>query len=408
MNWLNIGWRNIVKNRRRSTVTILAVAFGFAAINLFAGYIKNVYTGLSDQAVRGERLGHLTVVKRGLFLQGKLHPEKYLFSEAELRQVGELLRADPAVRLISPRLSVSGIVSNGKASTIFIGEGIVPTDVDIIRGDFRVDRGGRLYADRPAGAAVAIDLSQILGLERGEIATLLTTTVEGQANALDMEVADVLNTGNAGTNDKFVLMPFSFAQRLFDTSGGERIVLLLDDVRHTEAARERIADKLRNAGLDVEVRTWVELSSFYLQVKNLMDMIFLFIFSIVFTIVVMSVINTMSMTVMERTREIGTLRALGMKRRSVVRLFVTEGTLLAVIGCAVGLVLSAIAAAAVNFAGISYVPPNFSDPVALLVDIDAGKVAQAFFFLVVLAGGSTFVPARKASRMRVIDALGHV
>ena len=136
MNYFMIGLRNIGKNRRRSGVTTAAIAFGFAAIALFSGYVKNVYDGLIQQAIRGELLGHLTVMKRGFTTEGKLHPAKYMFSKPELDKVVGILGSYRHTVLVTPRLSINGLMSNGNASTIFIAEGVVPADIQKLRGDF--------------------------------------------------------------------------------------------------------------------------------------------------------------------------------------------------------------------------------------------------------------------------------
>jgi len=408
VNFIKLGLRNILKNRRRSLVTVLAVALGFAAINLFSGYIHNVYNGLADQAIRGGGLGHLTLMKRGLLREGKLEPEKFLLKAEELERITKFLSQDEAVRLVTPRLGVSGIVSNGRVSTIFIGEGMVPEDTAVIRGDFRADRGGVLDPARPTAAVFAADLADMLGLQRNDYAVLVTSTVEGLTNALDVDVGEIYNTGNAGTNDKLLLLPFAFAQRLFDTNGADRLIVLLHDRAQTFAAQQRLSEKLRAAGFDVEIKTWLELSSFYKQVKNLFDMIFAFIFAIVIVIVTMSIINTMSMAVMERTREIGTLRSLGMRRWDISWLFTVEGILLVVLGGLVGVVLTIVMAFLVNQVGLSYVPPNNTDAVLLRVDIVPWVMTQAFAFLGLVAAIASLLPARRAARMVIVDAMGHV
>ena len=108
---LKLGIRNIWKNRRRSFTTLLAVAIGFTAINLFAGYIHSVYTGIKKIAIHGEALGHLTIVKRGYYTEGKLKPEKYMLGKADLDKAMAIIRAEPEVRLVSPRLSLAGLVA---------------------------------------------------------------------------------------------------------------------------------------------------------------------------------------------------------------------------------------------------------------------------------------------------------
>ena len=73
--WIKIAFRNIRKNRRRSVVTILAVAVGFAAVGLFRGYTANTYDGLRQSAIRGEGLGHLTIYKAGWLENGQNEPD---------------------------------------------------------------------------------------------------------------------------------------------------------------------------------------------------------------------------------------------------------------------------------------------------------------------------------------------
>jgi putative ABC transport system permease protein len=166
--------------------------------------------------------------------------------------------------------------------------------------------------------------------------------------------------------------------------------------------------RLTAAGFDVEIETWQELSSFYTQVHGMFDMIFGFIFLIVLTVVVMSVANSMGMTVVERTREIGTLRAIGLKRRGVVLLFTTESMLLTLLGCAVGLLLTLGVRWGINAANVSYIPPNSVSPVPLLVDLDRNRILFTFVLMGVVGTLAAFLPARRAAKKAIIDALGHV
>ena len=408
MDYLVIAWRNIRYNYRRSIATILAIAVGLAAINLFSGYIANVYAGLKEQAVKGERLGHLTIYKEGMLNEGKIKPRKYMFTAQEAARLVSAIKEDSRVVLVTPRVSVSGILSNGSASTIFIGEGLVPNDLQALRGDLVADFGGKLDPSRKAGFAISADLAKIMNLGMNDGVALLSPTLNGQANAMDADIMDIFNTGNAGTNDKYIVLPFEFAQHLLDTDSVERYIVLLNDIEQTAVVRDALQQRLRAAGFAVEIKTWEELSSFYTQVRNLFDMIFGFIFSIVFVVVVMSVVNTMGMTVIERTREIGTLRALGLQRLGTVTLFATEGSLIAIVGSTLGVLATIGISLAVNNAGITYTPPNSSGAVKLLVDLHVYSVASVLTFIVIMATVAALWPAFRASRKEIVEALAHV
>ena len=419
MNTFKLALRGLTRNRRRSLVTLLAIALGFAAIALFAGYTHNVFYGIAQQSIHGELLGHLTLSKRGMRLEGKLDPERYMLTASEVDQITKLVVAEPHVKMVAPRLAFSGLISNGRASTIFVAEAIEPAAMEgLQQGAFSNASAQSGVLDKrtkrldPAHDDV-VELSEglvdILHLQENGLAAVLVNTLSGQANALDVTVGHKFNTGNAGSNDKFAFVTLALARNLLDAEGrADRLTILLDDGSQTEAVRLRLLPKLRDAGFDVEIQTWQELSDFYNQVRGMFDMIFGFIFSIVLTVVLMSVANSMGMTVVERTREIGTLRAIGLKRWGVVRLFTTESMLLTVIGCTVGLLVTLGVRWGINVAHISNTPPSSASPVPLLVDLDVGRVVFTFVLMAVVGTLAAYLPARRAAKKPIIDALGHV
>lgn len=409
-NTFKLALRGLLRNRRRSLVTLLAIAFGFSAIALFAGYTHNVYDGLSRQSIHDEMIGHLTVSKRGMRQEGKLDPERYMLTQTEVDAISRLLRDEPHVELVAPRLALSGLLSNGRASTIFIAEGVEPVAMDLLQQNGPNPKMKKqLAAGRPEVVELSEGLAAMLHLSTGGQGAMLVNTLSGQANALDVSVGHTSNTGNARSNDKFAFLTLGLARTLLDAEGrADRLTILLDDVDLTGALRSQLQAKLNAAGFDVEIQTWQELSDFYNQVHGMFDMIFGFIASIVLTVVVMSVANSMGMTVIERTREIGTLRAIGLKRSGVVRLFTTESMLLTLIGCLLGLFLTLVVRWGINLANISYIPPNSVAPVPLRVDMDITRITFTFILMSVVGTLAAYMPARRAARKDIIDALGHV
>lgn len=408
--WLTIAWRNVVKNRRRSLATMLAVAVGFAAVALFRGYTANTYEGLRQSAIRGEGLGHLTVFKAGWREKGGKDPGRSLFTPAEIETITALARADAQVVLVTPQILVSGLVSNGRSSQIFLAKGVIAEDYAAIAGPpppSRATQGRWLDPDADDGILMAGLLARQLDLAPGAEAVMLSTTLEGQMNAMDIRINGTYDTGSDATNDKYLLLPFRAAQALYDTDRADRVVVLLDHWQHTEAARQRLAGQLTAAGLACEIRSWEELSLSYGKVKGMFDMIFLFLFQIVLLIVVMSTINTLTMAVAERTREIGTLRVLGGKRRSISLLFALEGACLGLLGSLAGVGLNLVGWALVRILAPTYIPPGVSAPVALVVDLLPTTMLRLTLFLTLLSMAAAIWPARRAARIAIVDALGH-
>ncbi len=411
IKWMKIALRNILKNRRRTMVTLLAIAVGFAAVSLFRGYADRTYWGIRQMAIRGEGLGHLTIYKKGWLEKGKIEPDRYMFSKGETQRIIDLVEEDNDVILATPQLSISGLVSNGRTSAIFLANGVIPKDEKTIKGGwaaFSPVKGETLDNDKPYGVEVAEDLAKLLDLKPGSDAVVMAPTLDGQMNALDIQVAGLYDTGSDATNDKFIRVPFAFAQALYDTEKADRIVVLLKDWEKTESARDRLLSSLTDAGLNSEIRTWNEISLFYSKVKGMLDMIFMFLFVIVLVIVVMSVVNTMGMAVLERTREIGTLRALGLKRRGVGLLFAIEGAMIGLLGSVSGVVLNIAAWAVIRGVEPTYVPPGVSTRVSLVVNLVPQAMIFLVLFLVFLSLIAALLPARRAARQNVVEALGHV
>jgi len=411
MKWTKLALRNILRNKRRSLVTLLAIAVGFAAISLFRGYTSNMYFGLETMAVRGEGLGHLTIFKEGWLEKGKLDPEKYMFSKEEIEKITRLVTGEREVILATPQINLSGIVSNGTVSTIFMAQGVVPQDDRTIKGSWtamRPIKGEGLNEKKPFGVEMAQDLARFLSLAPGKDGVVMAPTLGGQMNAMDIHVSGVYDTGSDATNDKYMRLSFNFAQSLLDTEKADRIVVLLEDTRETGKMRTVLLARLTGAGIACEIKTWNELSLFYSKVKGMIDMMFLFIFCIVLVIVVMSTVNTMGMAVLERTREIGTFRALGLKQRGVSTLFATEGGMLGLLGSFIGAVLHTCVWALIRAIGPTYTPPGVSTPVPLTVHLVPQALVLLSACVIVLSLIAAIIPARRAARQNIVNALGHV
>jgi len=400
--------RNLKRNARRSVVTLMSIAFGFTALALFAGYTMDVYMGLRNQAVYGELLGHLTISRPDMAQEGYLHPEKYLLDADNIRKIEEVIRQISPEAKFAPRLAVSGMISNGKISTIFLAEGVAPTDMRALRGRF-ANASGTLDPDKPTGITVSRGLASLLGLKEGDNVSLLGSTVRGQVNAIDEEIVDTFDTGNAATNDKMIFMPLTQARALYDAEGrADRLTVMLPDAAQTDAITARIVTALNAQGLQMDVKPWYELSVFYRQVKGMLNMIFAFLFTIVLVTSTMALTNVISMNVVERTREIGTLRALGMQRGSIIRLFLTEVVIMVVSGCFIGLLLTLLLGWGINATNISYVPPNSTAAVPLTIGFDPSLMIVISLVLSVFGALAAWLPTHRAMHQPIIDALGHV
>ncbi len=417
--WIKVGLRNLVKNRRRSVITLMAIAVGFAAVNLFAGFAEYMHDSNRLVTIYGSGQGHIMIFRKGFLEKGRLASSRYLLTAKEIKTIRGVCAKNPEVELATPQLNITGFLTNGKESTIFLARGIVPSARHLFLERMRAlflskartitaaPEGRPLADDQEEGVAVSRGLAELLQLKLGDTAVAFSQTIDGEMNALNVQVFQLFNV-RSELNDKFMIVPFSLARKLYDTKGADQVAVLLTRTERTRAVRRQLARALKAEGLDLDLKTWDEMSEWYRKIKGMFDTIFRFLFIIVFATVVMSVTNTMSMNVLERTREIGTLRALGLKRRGVLSLFTIESGLLGVLGSLAGMVLTIIGWWLVKTLQPTWVPPAVPRAVVIRIDLVPEKMIWSFLFLVVLCLVASLIPARRAAGLNVVEALGHV
>jgi putative ABC transport system permease protein len=459
--------RNIRRNSRRSLMTGSAVAAGALAMTLFGGFVSNIFAGLETSNV--QRVGHLSVFRSGYFLFGSGDPARYGIDD--YRHVMDLIAQDPVIRprlnVIAATQSLVGIAGNfsggSQASKTFLGAGFMPSERDRMR-QWDERRTGqvhrpddRLSDDDPSRGLVGVGLARILALcgplhisdcptapvrasETAETAKpredvvalarldatastdatpagprldLLGATAGGAPNVVSLAVAGAEAQGVRELDDNFIAMHLALAQQLVYGRGEHKasaIVLQLHRSEDMALVRERLQRLVSDNHLDLEVRDVRELSPFYVQVVAMFGTIFVFISLVMGVIVLFAVVNTMTMNVMERTNEIGTIRAMGVRRGGVRLQFILEGALIGALGAAVGAILGAAIAALVNGAGLTWTPPGNSSPVPFAVDVLGNPmlIAGAWVVLTLVATAAALIPANRAARLSVVDALRHV
>jgi putative ABC transport system permease protein len=412
---LKIALRNIVKNSRRSVFTMVAIGVGFAAVNMFGGFQAYIFQGMRDALIYAQAQGHVSVfAKRVVTPENENEFGSTLITPLENKAIREEIAAYPELILATEHIQISGLLSNGDISMVFIATGRVPSHTDLIRshakgmiGKLKLFDGKPLLDNMPYGIGVSAGLAEKLHVRLDSDVIVMGPTVDGQINAMDAKILQLLESPAAELNDKFILVPMDFAKSLYNTQGVDRILILLQDTKDSEAVRDRLNRVFQEKGLGLEAKSWEEITPFYTKVKDLFNVIFCFLFVIVLVIVVMSVVNTMSMAVMERIREVGTIRAMGVKQRGVIRQFALESVLLSCLGSVLGVGMTFLGWLLVKIIEPTWVPPHITIRVPVEVYMVPEYMLITAFVLVILSMGAAIFPARKAARMNIVEALGH-
>jgi putative ABC transport system permease protein len=447
-------------------MTVLAISVGASSLVLFGEFVSRVFAQLETRGVVSG--GHIAIYRRGYFDYGVGNPAAYGIRDypALLDLIANDPVLKPRINVVTPTISLFGIAANfeGEASKTFFGRGVVPADYNRMQqwdehalNDSAIDAG--INAEDASHGNVGVGLARILklakplkldanpaapewdeparggppgakrdfsGLEEsgathahgGEATAaarldLLAATAGGAPNVVSFFADKAISQGMKEVDDSFVLMNFDLAQRLLFGRGEKRAVGIVVQLHHTRnipMVRARLEQLFKEKRLDLEVKGLKQLQPFYKQAVGMFSAIFMFVAVIMIVIVLFTVVNTMSMSVMERTQEIGTLRALGLGRRGVMAQFVVEGALLGFIGTLVGLLVGMAISQIVNHAGLTWQPPGSAFPIPLKLMTDGAVhlfvgIGLGLSAIATLAAG---IPARNAGRMKVVDALGHV
>jgi putative ABC transport system permease protein len=284
--------------------------------------------------------------------------------------------------------------------------GIDPDSEFAVKGPFlKVVAGDVLQSREHAKVMLGEGLARSLKAGPGSGLTLLASTTEGALNALDVTVQGVFSTGIPDIDKRLLYTDVATAQKLVVTTRVTSLGVFLRSMEATGPAQARVAAALP----ELAVQTWLDQATFYRSVKDLYNRIFGALGLIIGVIVVFVVTNAMAMAIIERTREIGTLRALGTLPGQLTRSFALEGMVLGGAGALVGaLVALAVSIALLLFPVEMPPPPGRSNGYPLQVVMDPLLYAVTLVAMVALSMLASAWVARRTVRKPIVEALAHV
>ena len=466
MNTFSLALRNLLRNRRRSLMTLFAMVLGLMAVLLFGGYIRDINYAIQSDFVR--LTGHLQIQHKGYFLYGSGNPAAYGIRDYE--NVLAIVKDDPVLApmlvVATPTLQFGGIAGNFAASVSspIHAIGVVVEDQNrmrewndyglrMLRRHLTLSGTGPDAAVIGTGVARVLQLCAVLGVSNcpaspkpsneatgaalpddiaslaaagqaaGAVATnaasarieILAANSRGAPNVTAVDVVRAERQGIKELDDVHVALHLAQAQRLIFGSEPPRVTAIALQLRHTAQAalaRDRLQQLLATTLKDkpLEIIDYETLNPFYGQTIAMFAAIFGFMSVLIGAVVLFTISNTMSMTVVERTVEIGTVRAIGLRRRGIRQMFLAEAILLGAAGSIVGVCAALATAWAINQLGLTWTPPGRIEPVPLAVRV-AGEnlmMLASAIGLIVVASLSAILPAARAARMNIVDALRHV
>jgi putative ABC transport system permease protein len=401
-----LAWRNVWKNKRRTILTLLTIMVGCAMIIFFRAMNDGQHEAMVEDSIAANT-GHIQIHEKGFWENMSID---YAFvPEGPLMTY---LKNNPAIASSSRRVHAAGLVSYGSNTFGTLIQGVDPEQEKKVSTLHTTIRPGGRYLTPEDGKHIVIGetLAKNLGVKVGDSVSMLSQGFDGSIAAANLTIVGIFKTLNPRYDQALILMPLSTAEEIFTMMGYTSSITV--KLKHTSDMETVRAEMRALPGTKhLEIMGWDDLTPELIQaivMDNLFGNIF---YAILFLITAFGVLNTVQMSVFERTREIGIMMAIGTRPGQIVRLVLLESMFISLIGVALGMLVGS---------ALSYYffihPIDFSDhqkefevfgQVTTILPAKLYASNVVFTSLITFIFGVLFsiVPARRASKLNPIKAI---
>jgi putative ABC transport system permease protein len=409
MKTIAMAWRNLLRQKRRTLITLSALIVGMCGVVVFQGYITSLMKSFRDSTIRSG-IGHLQIAKSAAYYEdGEFNP--YAFAMRDAPTLLDDLSRRPGVLAAFPSTGFTSIAGTGDKSVTLLVKGypaermfFAPLQGRLLPPDDRFGLGTLVAGSAPSpGDRDRIILGEtsarILGARPGSVITLMAVLPDGALNGRDFTVQGIYR--DPGRDKVFAFTDFDTAVDFTGVQGVPVVHVLATDVG--------VVDSIA-AGLPrgLAVRTWHDLATYFVQVNTMFNGFLAVIRAIILLVTLFIMANTMNRIVRERMREWGTLRAMGMKKTSILLLVVLEGGLQGIVGAALGVLLGFGVSELLNVRGGLPVP--FASGAQRVV-VKLLLSGQSIWNLVpagLFAAAASFIPGLRAVRLTPSECLRQI
>ncbi|CAH1084789.1 ABC transporter permease [Candidatus Nitrotoga sp. 1052] len=402
---LLIATRNLARNRRRALSALLTVAVGVIALVLADGFVQWIFWAMREATIQSQ-LGHIQVMQPGYLNAGAANPYAYVLPENSPQR--RAIESTPGVKLVAPRLAVTGLISHGEMTVSFVAHGVDPKKEAGLIKALSIVEGQNLASATAKEVILGRGLARSLDVRPGATVVLLATASGGGINAIEAKVAGVFISANQAYDNAALRLPIGLAQSLLRVNGAHAWLVLLNDTERTVDYLAQFRASFPASANKLEFVPWYQQADFYNKTVVLFSQQMNVLRLIIGCIIVLSISNMLVMNVLERTGEIGTLLAIGFKRKIILQLFAIEGVVLGLVGASLGLIVGYGLAELISAIGIPMPPPpGMEEGYTGKIRITLNVMMNAFMIAFITTALAGLYPAWKASRLQIINALRH-
>jgi putative ABC transport system permease protein len=424
MNW-SFAFKNLFRNKRRSISTGIAICVGFVGLNLLGAYIFRSKKALDATSIYLQQRGHFSIFKHEAFAKYQIHPEVFALSLSEQNQIQQVLNRELNANIdyISRQLSTAGLLSNGTKSHPVLIYGFDPEayknslqQPNLLRWAKDWVKPSQLenlniFIDKPDTVSITAKIAAIMNLnfplKNTDSVQLAAKNFDGDLNAIDATLGAEHTTGLQFLEDTVILLPLPRVQDLLSTQAIESMSIYLKNDVSTDLFFKKLQTSLKQLNFKTDVYRFDDpvINPMHQGTMGFLYVMGGFFIFLICTAVSLTIINSLTMGIIERTREIGTLRAVGFKVNQVIQLYIKENILLCLISMSVGVFLSYIISVFINAANIQFFPPGASQKIQFILNWNLYLAASVFILLITISLISSYFVIRSKLKAKLISLL---
>jgi putative ABC transport system permease protein len=410
-NIIKIAFRNLLRYKRRTFLVGSLIALGVVAVQVFVA-TSSSYKSLIIGQITDAMLGHIQIHKKGYLVSVENVPLNLNLKQHGVGLIESVLKSDPDIEAYSTRIRLGGMISNYVETTNLRIYGISP-DQEYKTVPLLPKRILSGSADlKPGQILVPALLAKGLNLKVTDPVVIIATNKDGSVNGKQFSVGGILESApGPGGRDGYIGIKDAEELLRMEEPEMSEIAIHVKKFDNLQMVFNRISTVLAKevnpqGNPKFEVHTWESLAPFA-NVAKMIDLMSVFVKIMLIAIVLISIMDVMIMSVYERTREIGTLAAIGTKPGKILFMFLAEGVLLSLFGIIIGNVLSFSAIYAIRFSHFTF-SFGMKEGFVLSPSITITNVLFISFVVILVSVLGSLQPAIKASRVEPIKALKSV
>jgi putative ABC transport system permease protein len=406
-----LGLKNLTRQKRRNIITIMVIAFAFFGY-LFMDSIMGGMEEMSFSNIKNYDTGNIQVVHPEYWEdREKLPLENLIYLNQDT--VDSIKNMD-GVLGVSPELRFKANLNNGIDEVAVLGLGISPEQYNEVFATQNYIIEGSMFTPDESKAVIGVKLAELMDLKVNDYITLLVRTKEDTFNTIDVEITGLVNTPNPMINNGVVFVPLDITQQALNLGNGVSQLALKTASGDEDKIAKALMDSFKNKDLDLKAYSWRESAASVIALSAAKKGGAATILSVVLLIGMIGIINNVILSALERTGEIGMMKALGMREWEIVFVFMVEATGIGILGGLAGCLIGFAGVSLMSKYGfdLSYMGGDMSEfGIPILDKIYGTWNIPAFSFLFILsvmvALLSSIVPAYWAAHKDPVKAIYH-